>query len=326
MFIPFFQPSYSNGGYGGKYSAPPAVKYVPLPHHELPVLIYQSDNAPPIHVVHTPRPAKAPSPPKQTYAASKPAPAYNRPPPPPTKPAYSPPKTTKPAYKPPKPTKPAYKPPPPTKPAYKPPAKQQKLVTVQLKPKRALLSSTYISKRYNLPAKKCIDGKYNYHSMCHTKAWGVPPRCGHSSPTCAHVGEPAPWFALDNGVQVSVAKTVLINRKDIIIIIITIIFIVIIIVFIIITVLVNRKDCCGKRTRNVEVRLSDQLPLNGQKMFTGGHLLGTFAGPGRSGQRIEIDSEKGWENKSGRYLVIQMDNGKDPLNLQEVFAFGKRVL
>lgn len=39
---------------GGKA---PAIKYIPLPHHDLPVLIYTSDNNPPIHVVHTPRPA-----------------------------------------------------------------------------------------------------------------------------------------------------------------------------------------------------------------------------------------------------------------------------
>ena len=46
------------------------MKYVPLPHHDLPVLIYQSIDKPPIHVVHTPPPAKAPpsyQPPKQTY-------------------------------------------------------------------------------------------------------------------------------------------------------------------------------------------------------------------------------------------------------------------
>ena len=51
--------------YGGKNGAPPAVKYIPLPHHDLPVLIYQSVNKPPIHVVHTPAPATPYSPPKK---------------------------------------------------------------------------------------------------------------------------------------------------------------------------------------------------------------------------------------------------------------------
>ena len=40
----------------------------PLPHHDLPVLIYTSDNQPPIHVVHTPRPHVA----KTNYKRSAP--------------------------------------------------------------------------------------------------------------------------------------------------------------------------------------------------------------------------------------------------------------
>ena len=59
-------------------------------------------------------------------------------------------------------------------------------------------------------------------------------------------------------------------------------------------------------------------------MFTGGELLGTFKGPGTMGQQIEIKSGPGWEKKSGRYLVIQMNHKGKPeyLNLQEVFAVG----
>merc|ERR1719471_1527676 len=135
-FPPPPEPSYSNGGYGGGggNKPPPAVKYVPLPHHELPVLIYQSDNSPPIHVVHTPRPAQVSYQEKPTYNQPPPAPqkkpAYKPPPPPPApqkKPAYKPPPPTKPAYKPPPPPKPAYKPPPQkqVKPAYKPAYKPQ---------------------------------------------------------------------------------------------------------------------------------------------------------------------------------------------------------
>merc|ERR1712008_228469 len=100
--------SYGGGGNGG---SPPSIKYVPLPHHDLPVLIYTSDSQPPIHVVHTPRPhvaktnyqeeekpvyKKRPPPPpkkqKQTYQAPAPKPkapekkpAYKKPPPPPPK-------------------------------------------------------------------------------------------------------------------------------------------------------------------------------------------------------------------------------------------------
>ena len=53
IFLKFQTQSY---GYGSNNGAPPTIKYVPLPHHDLPVLIYTSDSQPPIHVVHTPKP------------------------------------------------------------------------------------------------------------------------------------------------------------------------------------------------------------------------------------------------------------------------------
>ena len=56
-------------------------------------------------------------------------------------------------------------------------------------------------------------------------------------------------------------------------------------------------------------------------MSTSGNLLGTFAGPAW-GQQIEIESGAGWAEKHGRYVVVQMDNGDNPLNLNEVVAFG----
>ena len=70
---PFQSQSHS---YGGKNGSPPAVKYIPLPHHDLPVLIYQSVDKPPIHVVHTPAPATPYSPPKkQPYQGRRRPPA-----------------------------------------------------------------------------------------------------------------------------------------------------------------------------------------------------------------------------------------------------------
>ena len=50
IFLKFQTQSY---GYGSNNGAPPAIKYVPLPHRDLKVLIYTSDRQPPIHVVHT---------------------------------------------------------------------------------------------------------------------------------------------------------------------------------------------------------------------------------------------------------------------------------
>ena len=77
--------------------------------------------------------------------------------------------------------------------------------------------------------------------------------------------------------------------------------------------------------KNVEVRISDELPADGESMFTGGLLLGTYEGPGTKGESIEIESDELWKQKVGRYLIVQMDNGKDPLHLKEVTAFGKAL-
>ena len=104
-----------------------------------------------------------------------------------------------------------------------------------------------------------------------------------------------PWIALDYGenVTVSVEKVVIYNRKG-----------------------------HHGRTRNVEVQISNELPTpKSQNKFTGGRLLGTFLGKAR-GPLSTIRSDNGWLLKYGRYIIIQMDNGKDPMNLYEVVAFG----
>jgi len=46
------QGALSGGGWGK--GGPNSIKYIPLPHHDLPILIYQSDFNPPIHVVSPP--------------------------------------------------------------------------------------------------------------------------------------------------------------------------------------------------------------------------------------------------------------------------------
>ena len=79
----------------------------------------------------------------------------------------------------------------------------------------------------------------------------------------------------------------------------------------------NRDDHYGSRLRNVEVRLTDELPPSGDQMYTGGQLLGTFDGPGTKGQIIKMEGPA----KTGRYVLIQMNN-RDCLNLHEVEAFG----
>ena len=81
---------------------------------------------------------------------------------------------------------------------------------------------------------------------------------------CHSYGGATPWIAVDYGTRVSVQKVEIFNRAD----------------------------CCGDRTRNVDVRLSDELPTSGSQMFSGGTLLGHFAGPGTNGQHIIISGQK----------------------------------
>ena len=160
----------------------------------------------------------------------------------------------------------------------------------ELKPTTASMSSTHTKYKAEL----CINGKDDGPDkgadadMCSTQdTWG------------GKKADPAPWIALDFGdeARVSVGKVVLANRIN----------------------------CCGKRTAKVEVRLANELPADGASMFTDGKLLGEFAGPGENGQKIEIESEEGWEGTVGRYLIVQMDKSDKPdsLNLKEVTAFGK---
>ena len=50
-------------------------------------------------------------------------------------------------------------------------------------------------------------------------------------------------------------------------------------------------SCHQERTMNVEIWLADKIPtLEGAKKFSRSKLLGTFTGPGNSGEQIEIQS------------------------------------
>jgi len=100
-----------------------------------------------------------------------------------------------------------------------------------------------------------------------------------------------PWIAIDYGTSVTVQKVEIFNRED----------------------------DGGESTRNVDVRISDELPTSGSQMFSGGILLGHFAGPATNGQHIIISGQE----TSGRYVIVQMDTGGLPLMFQEVKTFGR---
>ena len=76
-------------------------------------------------------------------------------------------------------------------------------------------------------------------------------------------GDRKPWFAIDYGTSVAVQRVEIFNRGT-----------------------------HGGRTRNVEVRISNELPTSSSQMFSGGNLLGSFAGPAVNGQHIVISGEK----------------------------------
>ena len=111
---------------------------------------------------------------------------------------------------------------------------------------------------------------------------------------CHSQQEDAPWLALDYGekTQVSVEKVLLYNRFD----------------------------GSYQRTKDVQIRICNELPKSGKTMATCGEALGTFKGPATKGQINEIHSGPGWEKKPGRYLIIQMK--ATYINLIEVRAVG----
>ena len=103
---------------------------------------------------------------------------------------------------------------------------------------------------------------------------------------CTTKKEPAPWLALDFSSPICVESVTLYTRKD----------------------------CCGQRTRNVEVRVSNELPTTADVMFLGGEFLGGYKGPAQNGEIVNITSS---QTLQGRYVIIQMDSN-DYLDLAEV--------
>ena len=82
----------------------------------------------------------------------------------------------------------------------------------------------------------------------------------HGGNMCHTQDEPFPWLAIDYGTTVTVKRVEIYNRDD----------------------------CCGDRTKNVDVRISNDLPTSASQMFSGASLLGHFAGPGADGQHIIV--------------------------------------
>ena len=75
--------------------------------------------------------------------------------------------------------------------------------------------------------------------------------------------EQSPWLAIDYGISVKVERVEIFNRDD----------------------------CCGDRTRHVDVLISNHLPTT-FRMFSSSFLhFGHFVGPATNGQQIIISGE-----------------------------------
>ena len=82
---------------------------------------------------------------------------------------------------------------------------------------------------------------------------------------CHSRGERTPWLAIDYGSRTSVT----VERVEIF----------------------NRDDCCGDRTRHVDVLISNHSPTT-FRMFSSSFLhFGHFVGPATNGQHITISGE-----------------------------------
>ena len=116
----------------------------------------------------------------------------------------------------------------------------------------ATQSSTHNNDDHQFGAGNCIDGDTDSDKRPDGH-WAI----------CLTLAGTKPWFAIDYGTSVAVQRVDLFNR-----------------------------GAYGGRTRNVEVRISNELPSSSSEMFSGGNLLGSFAGPAVDGQHIVISGEK----------------------------------
>lgn len=111
--------------------------------------------------------------------------------------------------------------------------------------------------------------------------------------------ETFPWIAVqltDDGTSIPVKRVIIINRVG------------------------GCETGCGYRLRKMQVFVSDHAPSFSNKRFEGPGVQSIgplFNGPGKDGQIIEVTSDIA----KGRFVVIQMQDVKDFLNLAEIITF-----
>ena len=87
--------------------------------------------------------------------------------------------------------------------------------------------------------------------------------------------------------------------------------------------IVNAPDGDGQRTKDCEVRLVDDLTgILGSAMFTGGTLLGSWAGPGTGGETFTISTPGVFA--TGKYVLFQCATD-NYLNVMEIKVFAGKL-
>ena len=86
----------------------------------------------------------------------------------------------------------------------------------------------------------------------------------------------------------------------------------------------NRKDCCGRRLKNVEIRVGhNETKKTGQSLISRNILCGKYTGPGSNGQTVLINCDPAIE---GKYVTIQtLDDTITKINIAEVQVFGNEI-
>ena len=79
----------------------------------------------------------------------------------------------------------------------------------------------------------------------------------------------------------------------------------------------------GKRDRvgNVEVRITNCLPTDGNTKFTCGEFFGNFSGPDTPGRFVSLSNKP----TQGRFVLVQRDQGEYPNNvliMEDIRVFG----
>ena len=141
--------------------------------------------------------------------------------------------------------------------------------------------SAVLSSTSSYPGSNCIDGITSDKSnLCATPS---------------NNKKPCQWLALQFQEQVEVFRVDIYNR-------------------------IHPRADVPERTRNLEVRLTQNLPTSANSMYDEGQLLGTFTGPGKRGQIIKVEGPA----QIGRYVLIQM-NHPEQMAFHEVKVYGRQV-